>query len=150
MALWQERTARAGLFGDDGRHRRCIDDTAMDDASSSYDTLYGRRHRRRFFAESFAGEEDDTGSSNTADFAITPATATITVTGFSGGYDGEPHGVVSSSATGAGGATIAGLSVDGTTYTDARAAWWTGASATRTTPARTARPRSRSARWARR
>ncbi len=68
---------------------------------------------------SFAGNTDHTGSSNTADFAITPATATITVTGFSGGYDGEPHGVASSSATGVGGATIAGLSVDGTTYTDA-------------------------------
>ena len=35
---------------------------------------------------SFAGNADHTGSSNTADFAITPATATITVTGFSGGY----------------------------------------------------------------
>ena len=68
---------------------------------------------------SFAGNTDHTGSSNTADFAISPATATITVTGFSGGYDGEPHGVASSSATGVGGATIAGLSVDGTTYTDA-------------------------------
>ena len=68
---------------------------------------------------SFAGNADHTGSSNTADIAITPATATITVTGFSGAYDGAAHGVVSSSATGVGGATIAGLSVNSTTYRDA-------------------------------
>ena len=68
---------------------------------------------------SFAGDTDHTGSSNTADFAITPATATIMVTGFSGGDDGAAHGVVNSSATGVGGATIAGLSVEGTTYTNA-------------------------------
>ena len=68
---------------------------------------------------SFAGNADHTGSSNTADFAITPATATITVTGFSGEYDGAAHGVVSSSARGVGGATIAGLSVNSTTYRDA-------------------------------
>ena len=49
---------------------------------------------------------------------ITPATAVISVIGYSGDYTGTAHGIVSSSATGVGGAAIAGLVIDTTTYTD--------------------------------
>ncbi|MFI5380620.1 MAG: beta strand repeat-containing protein, partial [Tepidisphaerales bacterium] len=65
----------------------------------------------------YAGDANHTGSVGNAPVTITPATATVTVTGFSGVYDAAPHGVVSSSATGVGG-SLAGLSVDPTTYTD--------------------------------
>ena len=51
-------------------------------------------------------------------FVVQKATAVITVTGFSGVYDGAPHGVVSSSAKGVNNEDLTGLSIDPTTYTD--------------------------------
>src|SRR5205807_2187186 len=49
---------------------------------------------------------------------ITKATAVITVTGFSGVYDGAAHGVVSSSAKGVNNEDLTGLVIANTTYTN--------------------------------
>ena len=68
---------------------------------------------------SFAGNADHTGRQRIADFAITPATATITVTGFSGAYDGAAHGVGQQLGQGRGRRDDRGLSVNSTTYRDA-------------------------------
>ena len=52
-------------------------------------------------------------------FTINKIAATITVTGFSGPYDGAAHGVVSSSATGLSAVDLSSLlHVNTTTYTD--------------------------------
>src|SRR5215213_5305347 len=53
-----------------------------------------------------------------ATVTITKATAVITVTGFSGAYDGAAHGVVSSSAKGVNNEDLSGLAIDPTTYTN--------------------------------
>jgi Ca2+-binding RTX toxin-like protein len=49
---------------------------------------------------------------------VNKAEATISVSGFSGVYDGEEHGVVSSSATGVNNEALSGLVIASTTYTD--------------------------------
>src|SRR5438067_9733333 len=49
---------------------------------------------------------------------ISKATAVITVTGFSGVYDGSAHGVVSSSAKGVNNEDLTGLVIANTTYTN--------------------------------
>ena len=49
---------------------------------------------------------------------IDKANAMVTVTGFSGVYDGNPHGVVSSSAKGVNNEDLTGLSIAPTTYTN--------------------------------
>jgi hypothetical protein len=70
----------------------------------------------------FDGNTDYKPASGNATVTITQANAIITVTGFSGVYDGNPHGVISSSAVGVESPTPADLSsllhVDSTTYTD--------------------------------
>jgi MBG domain (YGX type)/Bacterial Ig-like domain (group 3)/Carboxypeptidase regulatory-like domain len=67
---------------------------------------------------SFDGDANHEKSDDSRNFTIGKATATIIVTGFSGDYDGNTHGVVSSSATGVGGVALSGLVVDSTTYTN--------------------------------
>ena len=57
-------------------------------------------------------------ASGSATVSITPATAVVTVTGYSVAYDGLPHGISSGTATGVGGAAISGLAIDCTSYTD--------------------------------
>ena len=64
----------------------------------------------------YAGDNNHTSSSDIESITITKATATVTVTGFSGTYDGLPHGVVSSSASGVLSESLTGLSIDTTTY----------------------------------
>src|SRR5207253_1757818 len=66
----------------------------------------------------YPGDPNHTGSSDSKHFTINKAAANITVTGFSGVYDGNPHGVVSSSATGVNSQPLSGLVVDPTTYTN--------------------------------
>ena len=53
-----------------------------------------------------------------ATVTISKATATITVTGFSGIFDGNSHGVVSSSAKGINNENLMGLVIAPTTYTN--------------------------------
>ena len=67
---------------------------------------------------SFAGDTDHTGSSETTDYSIGQATASINV-GYSGVYDSYAHGL-SGTATGVGGITLpAGdLTIIATTYTN--------------------------------
>jgi hypothetical protein len=57
-------------------------------------------------------------ASGSVAIVINKAPATISVTGFSGEYDGQPHGVVSSLATGVNGEPLSGLVIDPTTYTN--------------------------------
>src|SRR5262249_55295720 len=70
----------------------------------------------------FDGNTNYKATSGDATVTITQANALITVTGFSGVYDGNAHGVVSSSATGVESPTPADLSgllhVASTTYTN--------------------------------
>jgi hypothetical protein len=66
----------------------------------------------------FAGDANHAGSSNSKTFTIDTAAATISVVGFSGVYDGNAHGVVSSSATGVNNESLTGLAFDATTYTN--------------------------------
>ena len=56
--------------------------------------------------------------SGNATVTITKADATVSVVGFSGVYDGDPHGVVSSSAKGVKDEDLSGLVIASTTYTD--------------------------------
>jgi hypothetical protein len=56
------------------------------------------------------------GSSDSQDFSIGKATATITVNGFTGTYDGAAHGATGA-ATGIGGASLSGLDL-GASFTD--------------------------------
>src|SRR5205823_4743142 len=65
-----------------------------------------------FTKENYADQNGD------ATVSITKATAVITVTGFSGVYDGATHGVVSSSAKGVNNEDLAGLVIANTTYTN--------------------------------
>ena len=67
---------------------------------------------------SYAETANYLGSSDSENFTIGKATATITVTGFSGDYDGAAHGVVSSSAIGVNSEALSGLVIDPTTYTN--------------------------------
>jgi hypothetical protein len=59
------------------------------------------------------------GQNGTADIVITPAAATIVVNGFTGVYDGLPHGATLGSATGVGGADLsASVTLGGETFTN--------------------------------
>src|SRR5207237_446105 len=60
---------------------------------------------------------NDIGNTTITD-TINKATAVITVTGFSGVYDGNAHGVVSSSAKGVNNEDLTGLVIANTTYTN--------------------------------
>ncbi|PWB68974.1 MAG: hypothetical protein C3F07_20770 [Anaerolineales bacterium] len=61
---------------------------------------------------SYAGDGNHDASSNSTTFEITKAEAVCTVTGYTGVYDGNPHGA-SGSCTGVMGETLAGLDLGG-------------------------------------
>ncbi len=66
---------------------------------------------------SYAGDTNHTASDDSENFTIDPADATVTVTGYSGTYDGAAHGATGS-ATGVGGVDLsAGLNL-GASFTD--------------------------------
>lgn len=58
---------------------------------------------------SYLGDANHNGSSNTADFTISPVAATCTVTPYTVAYDGNPH-TATGVCTGLGGASVTGLS----------------------------------------
>lgn len=65
---------------------------------------------------SYAAAGNYLASSDSKDFSIGKATATITVSGFTGSYDGAAHGATGS-ATGIGGASLSGLTL-GASFTN--------------------------------
>jgi hypothetical protein len=68
----------------------------------------------------FAGNSDYNAASGDATVTLNPVNATIAVVGYSGSYDGNAHGVISSSASGVKGEDLSSLlTVASTTYTNA-------------------------------
>ena len=65
----------------------------------------------------FAGDGNHDGSTDAQELTITPATATVNVTGFTGTYDGAAHGA-SGSATGVGGVDLSALLNLGASFTN--------------------------------
>src|SRR5207253_1297870 len=81
-------------------------------ANTTYTNVPGGLIHWTFTNENYADQAGD------ATVTITKATAVITVTGFSGVYDGSSHGVVSSSAKGVHNEDLTGLMIAPTTYTN--------------------------------
>jgi hypothetical protein len=65
----------------------------------------------------FAGDVNHTGSSDSKNFSIGKATATINVTGYTGVYDGNPHGA-SGTATGVNAEDLSGMLNFGASFTN--------------------------------
>jgi hypothetical protein len=68
----------------------------------------------------YAGDSNHDGSSDSKNFEITKANATISVTPYSVTYDGNPH-TATGTATGVNGESLSGLDLSGTTHTNAGA-----------------------------
>ncbi len=66
----------------------------------------------------FAGDANHDGSSDSKNFEITKANATISVTPYNVQYDGNPH-TATGTATGVNGESLSGLDLSGTTHTSA-------------------------------
>src|SRR4029077_13071438 len=67
---------------------------------------------------SYAGDANHTGSSNSGSFAIAKVNPNVTVTPYSVAFDGKAH-TATGTATGAGGVSLTGLTLSGTTHTNA-------------------------------
>src|SRR5205085_10532469 len=81
-------------------------------ANTTYTNVPGGLIHWTFTKQNYAEQKGD------ATVTISKATAIITVTGFSGVYDGNAHGVVSSSAKGVNNEDLTGLVIANTTYTN--------------------------------
>jgi len=68
----------------------------------------------------YAGDANHDGSSDSKNFEITKANATISVTPYNVTYDGNPH-TATGTATGVNGESLSGLDLSGTTHTNAGA-----------------------------